>query len=246
MHNQKMFHYLVSLTLVVVLALLSSAYPSPAVNQATLAVYQRPTLVYLRIEGSEKTIFEGPVLTRGHNVTTISGGNHHCDGTNNNANPRAGPTCTSALDDAAKRHGFTFDGTFSIEFDDFSITSIDEEAQTASQFWGILLNSQFIQVGGCQQQVKFGDNVLFAFDAFNKAHFLKLTGPHIAHVGQEIILNVTDSKNGGVVAGADVNGNISDANGHVSVSFADVGLKKVKAQKSDSVRSNGFFILVIR
>ena len=68
------------------------------------------TLVNLRIEGAEKTIFEGTVLTRGHNVTTASGGTHICDGTNNGANPTPGPTCTSALDNAAKEHRFTFDG----------------------------------------------------------------------------------------------------------------------------------------
>ena len=88
-----------SLTLVAVFALLSSV----------LAVPNLPTLVNLRIEGSTNTIFEGPVVTRGHDVTTPSGGTHKCDGTNNNANPFPGPTCTSALDDAAKLNDFTFD-----------------------------------------------------------------------------------------------------------------------------------------
>lgn len=70
----------------------------------------RATVVNLRIEGADKTIFEGPVLTRGHNVTTATGGTHHCDGTNNHSNPLPGPTCTSALDDASRRHGFGWDG----------------------------------------------------------------------------------------------------------------------------------------
>ena len=69
-----------------------------------------PTLVNLRIEGAEETIFEGTVLTKGHNVTTPSGGLHQCDGTNNDANPSPGPTCTSALDDASKMNSFPFDG----------------------------------------------------------------------------------------------------------------------------------------
>jgi len=229
-----MLHHLFSLSLVAVLALLSSVL---AANQ--------PTLVNLRIEGSEKTIFEGPVLTRGHNVTTSSGGTHICDGTNNNANPTPGPTCTSALDNAAKEHGFTFDGTFSTEFDDFFITAIAGESQTSTQFWGILLNFQFIPVGGCQQEVKANDDILFAFDAFNKVHFLKLTGPHVAQVDHPVILTVTDGQSGSPVAGADVNGSISDANGHVSVTFAKFGDTVVKAQKSDSIRSSAFSILVI-
>ncbi|KAF8808424.1 hypothetical protein BYT27DRAFT_7137375 [Phlegmacium glaucopus] len=232
-----MLRHLFSLVLVAVLALLSAASPSAAIN--------KPTLVNLRIEGLEKTIFEGTLLTRGHNVTTVSGGTHHCDGTNNNANPQPGPTCTSALDDAATRHGFTFDGTFFTQFDDFFITSIDGDAQTATQFWGLLLNFQFTPVGGCQQEVKLDDDILFAFDAFNKAHFLKLTGPHTARVGHAVILTVTDGQNGGAVAGAVVDGNVSDANGHVSVTFTKLGPSEVKAEKSDSIRSNRLIILVI-
>ena len=79
---------------------------------ATLAIPARnhPTLVNLRIEGADKTIFEGHIVTRGHNVTTVSGGTHHCDGTNNNENEFPGPTCTSALDDASKEKGFQWDG----------------------------------------------------------------------------------------------------------------------------------------
>ena len=139
----------------------------------------------------------------------------------------------------------TFYSTFSTEFDDFFITSIDGNTQTATQFWGILLNFQFTQVGGCQQEVKAKDDVLFAFDAFNKAHFLKLTGPKTAHVGTPVTLTVTDGQTGSPVAGAEVNGDTSDANGNISVTFGTVGLKKVKAEKSDSIRSNRLTILVI-
>lgn len=64
----------------------------------------------LRIEGSQKTIFEGLVKTRGHVVTTPSGGTHQCNGLNNNSNPFPGPTPTSALDDASKEKGSPFDG----------------------------------------------------------------------------------------------------------------------------------------
>jgi hypothetical protein len=95
-----MLHHLFSLTLVAVLALLSKV----------LAVANLPTLVNLRIEGSTNTIFEGPIDTLGHNVTTPSGGTHECNGKNNNANPLPGPTCTSALSDAAQIQHFTFDG----------------------------------------------------------------------------------------------------------------------------------------
>ena len=250
-----MLHHLFSLTLVAVLALLSSVLAE-----------DHPTSVNLRIEGSTNTIFEDSVETRGHNVTTVSGGNHHCDGTNNNENPSPGPTCTSALDDAAHRHHFAFDGyvsyflishcggwlihgakrysTFSTAIDDFFITSIAGDTQTSTESWGILINFEFTAVGGCQQEVKHDDDVLFAFDAFNKAHFLKLTGPESAHIGIPVVLTVTDGQTGRPVAGADVNGDTSDANGHVSVTFTHAGQHTVKAQKSDSIRSNQLTILV--
>ena len=51
-------------------------------------------------------------------------------------------------------HGAKCYSTFSTEFDDFFITSIGGESQTAKEFWGILLNFQFTPVGGCQQEVK--------------------------------------------------------------------------------------------
>jgi len=231
-----MLHHVFSLTLVAVLALLSSV----------LAVVNKPIMVNLRIEGSATTIFEGTIVTRGHNVTTASGGNHHCDGTNNNENPLPGATCTSALDDANRKSHFTFDGTFFTEFDDFFITSIGGESQTSTEFWGLLLNFQFTAVGGCQEEVQVNDDILFAFDAFDKAHFLKLTGPDTAHVGTPVILTVTDGQNNNSpVAGADVNGDISDANGHVSVTFTKVGPTQVKAEKSDSTRSNALSIKVL-
>ncbi|KAF8150197.1 hypothetical protein B0H34DRAFT_667001 [Crassisporium funariophilum] len=213
------------------------ASASPAANKRTL--------VNVRIEGKDKTIFEGFVPTRGHNITTTSGGNHHCDGTNLNANSHPGPTCTSALDDAAKLHHFSFDGAFFPAFDDYLISSIDSEANTATQFWTILLNFQFTQVGGCQQQVKLLDEVLFAFDGFSKEHILKLSGPNLAHRNQPVTLTVVDGQTGNPVAGADVNGQLSDTNGKISITFGKVGLQGVKAQKSDSVRSNNLPIVVV-
>ena len=107
-----------SLTLLSVLIFPSclSASEFPVENQLPLPLPASPTanqpvVVNLRIEGSQHTIFEGAVQTHSHNVTTKSGGNHHCDGTNYHAHCHPVPaTFTAALDDAAKAHGFTFDG----------------------------------------------------------------------------------------------------------------------------------------
>lgn len=70
------------------------------------------------------------------------GGNHHCNGLNGAANTTPGPTCTTALADAAALKRFSFDGTFDSTFDDFFITSIAGVSETSTEFWGLLLNYQ--------------------------------------------------------------------------------------------------------
>ena len=92
----------------------------------------------LRVEGLTDTAYEGPINSGPRNITTASGGTHLCDGTNNGANPQPGNTPTDALDAAAKLAGFTYDGTFDPEFDDFFITTINGDTETATEFWGIL------------------------------------------------------------------------------------------------------------
>lgn len=131
--------------------------------------------VWLRVEGRNSTIFEGKVTSGPLNITTHSGGTHSCNGLNNGANAYAGPTCTSALAVAACLANFSYDGTYSAPFDDFFITSIGDSAQTDAMFWGLLLNYVFTPVGGCQQETKEGDDVLWAYDAFNANSFLELS-----------------------------------------------------------------------
>jgi len=135
--------------------------------------------------------------------------------------------------------------TFNTQFDDFFITSIDGDNQTSTQFWGILLNFQFIPVGGCQQIVKLDQNVLFAFDAFNAEFFLQLTGPQIARVGETVIFNVKDGRTGVPVPGADVAGITSDNKGNVIFSFTQTGVVALKADKSGSIRSNELVVFVV-
>ncbi|KJA19857.1 hypothetical protein HYPSUDRAFT_852724 [Hypholoma sublateritium FD-334 SS-4] len=201
--------------------------------------------VHLRIEGERETIFEGDIFTRGHNVTTPSGGTHPCNGLNDKANTLPGATCTSALADAARRKRFTFDGTFDPTFDDFFITAIGDSVQTATQFWGILVNFQFTPVGGCQQEVRSSDEVLFAFDAFSKTHFLKLSGPRTAIIGKPAKFTVIDGMNGEPVAGASVNDQTSGADGTVLIDFTSRGTKSLKASKFDSIRSNAVEVIVV-
>jgi len=203
-----------------------------------------PTLVTVRVEGAAGTIFEGPVYTDGHVITTASGGTHHCDGTNNGAHPSPGPTAIAALDDAAELGGFTWDATFFPAFDDYFVSRVGPDTQTATAFWGIVRNFHPLSTGGCQQRVGFGDQVLFAFDAFAKSHILRLTGPAFALVGQTITVNVTDGDTGLPLAGATVDGALTDSDGNASITFDRVGLKRLKAEKADSIRSNALYVFV--
>ncbi|KAH7327677.1 hypothetical protein B0J17DRAFT_680571 [Rhizoctonia solani] len=223
------------------------SFASPVVASGIEERQRTGANVYVRIEGSTSTIFEGSVVTNGRDVKTASGGTHHCDGTNNGQNPVPGPTCTSALADVAALSGIiTWDGTWDSNFDDFFVTRIAGTSQTSSQFWGLLLNWQFTPVGGCQQQVAAGDTILWAFDAFSKTYFLKLDGPSTAKVGVPIQVHVTDGSSGINISGATIAGypSSSDNNGNMAVTFTSVGKKKIKAQRADSLRSNALTIQV--
>jgi hypothetical protein len=206
---------------------------------AAPAALAAPATVNLRIEGASSTIFEGPVTTDGK---TIAG--HRCDGTNGGANPSAGPTMTSALDDASIAHGFTWAGTWFNGFDDFGIDRIGPDASNSSQFWGYALNYTATSVGGCQQEVSSGDQVLFGFDFFNKTHLLKLSGPASSPVGQPLIVHVVDGTNNADIDGATVGGQTTDASGNATITPSGAGVLHLKADKADSVRSNALEVCV--
>ena len=100
------------------------------------------------------------------------------------------------------------------------------------------MNFKFSQVGGCQEIVKGGDEVLWAFDAFSKAHAAKLTGPTAATTGQPFAVTVTDGANGAALAGSSVGGAVTGADGRATLTFDQPGIYRLKASRADSVRSN--------
>jgi hypothetical protein len=202
--------------------------------------------VNLRIEGSTTTIFENVIISGPQNVTTPSGGTHLCNGQNDGANPEPGATATGALNTASKLAKFPFDGTFDAEFDDFFITSIGPDTETSTEFWGLLNNFQFTPVGGCQFETVNGDNVLWAFNAFNAVHFLDLTGPEVVEVGKTYELTVTDGSTGEPVEGATVGTATSNSAGLVTLTApAHPGATAFKANAPDSIRSQRHEVLFI-
>ena len=209
--------------------------------------WAKPATVQLRVEGATSTIFEGPVTTDGHSIDK-GGGAHPCDGTNGGAHPFAVPTMTSALDDGAAANGFSWDGTW-FSFGDFGVDRIGSDTNdfAGNRFWGYALNFVPAAVGGCQQQVADGDEVLFAFDFFASPppHLLRLAGPARAALNAPVTVRVSDGQNGSPVAGASiagVPGAVSGTDGSATVSFDSPGIRRLKAQAPGSIRSNSLLV----
>ncbi|CAF0980776.1 unnamed protein product [Adineta steineri] len=202
-------------------------------------------VVNLRIEGNEKTIFEGSITTKGHRVTTLSGGTNKCDETNNNLSQISGPTLISTLNLAAMTNDFTWDGTYNKLYDDYFVTRIENNSITDSKYWSTLIDYKMTEIGGCQQKVKQGQNILFAYDAFNKKHFLKLeTLKKTIQIGSPLTIKVTDGQTGQPIHGAIVGDKQTNIQGYITIIFYKLGIQILKAHRLDSIRSNQVIINV--
>jgi hypothetical protein len=211
---------------------------------AAPAAYAVPVTVNLRVEGLKRTVFDGPVTTDAHVVTTATAGPHTCDGTNGAAEPAPGPTATGALDDAARLAGFTIDGPYgNFGIDDYFIERVaDEQIDPMTQFWSLWINHTFSDKGGCQKRVLAGQDVLWAAVPFSVDVPLKLTGPPTATTGQPVQMQVIDGQKGTPQAGATVGGSTTGTNGVASVTFAEAGIYRLKAEKPGTIRSNTIVI----
>ena len=116
--------------------------------------------VDVRIEGAARTVFEGPVASDVRQVQASSDGAlRTCDGTNNGANPTAGPTATTVAADALGLQGQGFDGTWYQGYEDYLISRLGPES---SNGWGVYRNEQRSGLGGCQVAARAGDRILWA------------------------------------------------------------------------------------
>ncbi|MEW1633622.1 DUF4430 domain-containing protein [Streptomyces sp. NPDC093801] len=136
----------------------AEAAPKPNPNAAVR--------VSLTVQGPDGLLFKGKITTKGHDVTTVTGGTHKCDGTNGGANPSKVPTPTAALDDAARLNYFAWDGTWYASFDDFSVDTIKNVSGGGSAYWSIAVNGTPTPVGGCQFKLNAGDQVSFTWTSF--------------------------------------------------------------------------------
>jgi len=166
----------------------------------TASAEAAPVELTVRIEGATKTLFEGPILSDGHDVRASSDSQaRHCDGTNGGANPGPGPTPTAAAVDAMGLIGEDFDGRWYPGFDDYLVERWGPDAQEpeASAYWGLLVNGILTPVGGCQWQDAPGDEVLWAYDAFTGRSFLRLSAvATTVEVGQPLEVSVQSYSGG--------------------------------------------------
>jgi hypothetical protein len=204
-----------------------------------------PVTVQLRVEGTNTTLFEGPVTTDGHAIDK-GDGPHPCDGTTRTTPPLnsgPGPTMISALDDASRQAGFSWSAQW-FSFGDFLVSQIGPDAGTDTVFWGTVLNYQPTQVGGCQQQVAEGDEALFALgDIFSEA-LLRLDGPARARTGVPFDVSVTNGQTGATVQGATVAGVLTGPAGQATLTSATTGVVRLKAEAPGAVRSNAVNVCV--
>ncbi len=151
------------------------------------------TELTVRIEGKQRTLFEGPIETDGHQIQSFSDDEQRtCDATNNGAHPNPGPTPTAASADAMELIGQDFDGDWYPGFDDYFIErwGPDDQDDETYAYWGILVNGVFTPVGGCQYLAEEGDEVFWAYDAFNGRQMLWLAAADDAGFPAAPVANV--------------------------------------------------------
>lgn len=199
--------------------------------------------VDLRIEGKARTLYEGRVTTDIRTIDVHDGtGPHRCDGTNNGANPTAGPTRGAAFAAGADGPGgFAFTGQYFASFDDVVFNEVagenvafDPETSTFLAEWK---NGVFATRGSCQDQIVSGDRVLYAVGDGSE-QVLALNAPARVRSGDPATVRVTNDATGVAVAGADVAGRSTGADGTAQVPVAEHGETALKAVKPGAIRSN--------
>jgi hypothetical protein len=222
------------------LALAAAAFALLACSTAFAA----PTTVQLRIEGTTRTVYEGPITTDGKTITK-GADTVVCDGTVNPGNATPGPTPTSALDDAALQTGVTWDATFFAP--DFFLNRFADQESTA---WGYAVNYVSPPLGGCQYQLQPGDDVLWAADFFGgppdyaQKALLRLDGPAKASVNAPLRVVVTDGTTHAPVAGATVGVASTGTDGGANVALGTPGVVSLKAEAPGAIRSNALTVCV--
>ena len=212
---------------------------------AAPAAVAAPVTVNVRVEAGASTLFDAPLTTDGHDVTTQAGGTHKCDSTNGNppANPTPGPSATAALDDAARLAGFTFDGSYNDGFDDFFIERVgpdsgDPRSSGAVRELGVIERGRLPAAG-----LRTATRCCGPMPPSVRPP-LRLAGPASATTGAPVPVSVVDGADGSPEPGASVGAATTGADGNATLSFADAGIYRLKADRADAIRSNTLVLCV--
>jgi len=202
-----------------------------------------PVTVDLRIEGPTRTLYEGPVTTDVRTFRfTGDPAAHQCDGTTTGGpQPAPVPTRGAVLAAASEGTPFAIAGSWHPDFG-ASFSSIAGESvafdPATSRYLVEYENGAPAMLGACADDARSGDDVLFAYGTGSEP-LLELTGPATAQLGQRVTVRVADARSGAPVAGADVGGALTAADGTASVGpFANRGANDLKATKGGTIRSN--------
>ena len=208
-----------------------------------------PVSVNVRVEGANRTIFDGPVTTDGHAVTTASsGGAQPCDGTNaapiRHLSRLPPPRWTTPLGSTP------LPGTAPTALSSPTSSSAGSTTRRPtpnSEFWSLYVDRVSASVGGCQQRVSGGQEVLWARISFlgtDPVVPLELRGPGSARTGEPVNMQVVDGNTGAPQAGATVNGTPTGSDGIATLTFANKGIYRLKAERPGEVRSNTVVLCV--
>jgi hypothetical protein len=218
---------------------------------AAPAALAAPVTVDLRIEGANRTLFEGPVTTDVRTFHFTNEPAHQCDATvpaSGGTSATPVPTRGAALVAAAEQTPFQLGGSWSDDFENPTINSVAGENvaydSTTQRYLAEFKNGKSSKNGACGDPIATGDRVLFAYASFGE-HALALAGPASARPGQTVAVKVTDADDGSPVAGAAVGGRTTGADGTAVVGpFTQRGNQDLKATKADTIRSNRLRVCV--
>lgn len=208
-----------------------------------------PVTVKLRIEGKTSTLYEGTVTTDVAPLQFTSGADqapHTCDGTAPYGSASTPvPTRGAAISVAARTAPFAMEGSFSSYGASFTTIAGEDVSWDSgtSSYLAEYKNGTLASVGACGDPIQNGDDVLFAWGTGSES-VLALSGPATAAPGQDVALTVTQEDTHAPVAGAQVGGQTSAADGTVHVSFADGGPHALKAAKAGAIRSNAATVCI--
>ena len=137
-------------------------------------------------------------------------------------------------------------------------TTIDQD-EAPFEFWGQVVNYQIsthasgveaLTLTSCQQEVKAGDEVLWAFildpsENPDAVVFLKLAPTAVTvKKGNGFTVTVTDGRTGAAVQNASIDGVHTDVSGKATLYLFDTGFFQFKAHKTGDVRSNVMHVTV--